>query len=417
MARYSAFALLRNALNGHASWQPAWRSPELKPSYDFVIIGGGGHGLATAYYLAKNHGAKNIGLIERGWIGGGNTGRNTTVIRSNYLYPASAAVYDFALHLYEGLSTELNYNIMLSQRGVVLPAYSRHDLEMASRAVNAMQLNGIDAELLDREQTLRAEPLLNSDPDARYPVLGGVVQRRGGTARHDAVVWGYARGASALGVDIIQNCEVTGLAIRGGRIAGVSTTLGNIQCDRVGVAVAGNSTLIADMAKFPLPVRSMTLQAAVTEPLKPVLNTVVMAVSGPGIYASQTDKGDIVFGGALDLYASYAQRGNIPTMQRVVAGLLETFPSLARVKLMRQWGGTVDVVPDSSPIIDEMPVGNLFFNCGWGTGGFKAIPAGGWLLAHLLATGEHHEISKPFGLGRFTSMTLVDEAGAAGISH
>jgi sarcosine oxidase subunit beta len=315
------------------------------------------------------------------------------------------------------LSSELNYNIMLSQRGVLLPLYNRHDIDSARRAVNAMQLNGIDAELLDREETLRFEPLLNKDPDARFAPRGGILQRRGGTARHDAVAWGYARGASSLGVDIIQNCAVTGFAIEGGKVRGVKTTLGDIGCDRVGVAVAGNSTEIARMAGFPLPIRSVTLQAAVTEPLKPVLNSVVMAVHGPGIYASQSDKGEIVFGGGIDPYNSFAQRGNVNTLEGIVAGLLETFPFLSRVKLMRQWAGTVDVVPDSSPIIDETPVRDLFVNCGWGTGGFKAIPAGGWLFAHLLGTGKHHAMSEPFGFDRFRSLELIDETGAAGISH
>lgn len=417
MKRNSVIALLRNGLRRRDDWPATWRSAELQPTYDAVVIGGGGHGLATAYYLAKVHGLKRVALLERGWIGGGNTGRNTTVLRSNYLYPESAAIYDFALRLYEGLSRELNYNIMLSQRGVLLPLYTRHDLELAKRAVNAMHMNGVDAELLSREETLRREPRLNPDPETRYAIRGAILQERGGVARHDAIAWGYARAASALGVDIVQNCAVTGFDIRGGELKGIRTTQGPVACGRAGMAVAAQSTRLADLAGFGLPVRAMTLQAAVTEPLKPTLRGVVMAVHGPGIYASQSDKGEIVFGGELDRYTSFGQRGNLVTLQSVIAGLLETFPSLARVKLMRQWSGTVDVVPDSSPIIDETPVRNLFINCGWGTGGFKAIPAGGWLLAHLMATGNHHEMSRPFGLGRFNSLELIDEAGASGIAH
>jgi len=300
---------------------------------------------------------------------------------------------------------------------VVLPLYTRHDLDMAARAVNAMHLNGIDAALLDREATLKREPLLNPDPEARYAIRGAILLERGGIARHDAVAWGYARAASALGVDIVEDCAVTGFDIAGGALKGIHTSRGHIACGAAAIVAATGSTKLAEHAGFRLPVRSMTLQAAVTEPLKPVLNTVVMAVYGPGIYASQTDKGEIAFGGALDLYPSYGQRGGLPTLESVVAGLVETFPVLSRVKLMRQWAGAVDVTPDSSPIIDETPVEGLYINCGWGTGGFKAIPAGGWVLADLMATGRHSPMSQPFGLHRFRSMALIDEAGAAGIAH
>ena len=415
--RYSALALVRGALSAHRHWAPVWRSPEPKPSYDIVIVGGGGHGLATAYYLAKNHRISNVAVLERGWLGGGNTGRNTTIVRSNYLYPESARLYDFALKLYERLSRELNFNIMLSQRGLIDLAHSRHDLDSMARWVNAMHMNGVDAELLSREQVAEWLPLLDMSPDARYPVLGGFLQRRAGTARHDAVAWGYARAADALGVDIIQNCEVTGFRTgTDGRVVGVETSRGRIQAERIGIAAAGHSSALAKLAGFRLPVVSYALQAMVTEPLKPALDAVVLS-PGTGAYLSQSDKGEMVIGAFLDLFPSYAQRGSFAVLQAIVAATLAMFPSFSRLRLMRQWAGIVDVVHDSSPIIGPTPIPGLYINCGWGTGGFKAIPAGGWTLAHVLATGRNHELAEPFQLERFTSGRLIDEAAAAGIAH
>ncbi|MCB5410338.1 sarcosine oxidase subunit beta family protein [Pseudogemmobacter faecipullorum] len=414
--KYSALSLFKEGLTGQKGWEPAWRSPEPKSSYDLIIIGGGGHGLATAYYLAKTHGITNIAVLEKGWLGGGNTGRNTTVVRSNYFFPESVRLYDLALKLYEGLSAELNYNIMLSQRGMISLAHSPAEMEMSARIVNAMQINGTDAELFGPEDVKRVLPIYNFSDRARYPALGGVWQGRSGTARHDAVAWGYARAASAMGVDIIQQCEVLDFLIEGGRCRGVRTTKGEIRAERTGMAVAGHSSQMAIKAGFRLPVTSYALQACVSEPVKPVLDTIVLS-PGAGTYASQSDKGEMVVGGGLDRIPSYGQRGNLPVLETVLSGLVEMFPSFRQLKLMRQWAGIVDVVPDSSPIIGESPLPGLFLNCGWGTGGFKAIPAGGTLLAHLLATGQHHDISRPFDLDRFTTGRLIDEAAGSGIAH
>ncbi|WP_432349018.1 sarcosine oxidase subunit beta family protein (plasmid) [Shinella yambaruensis] len=413
---YSAFSLLKEGLRGQKGWQPAWRSPEPKPRYDILVIGGGGHGLATAYYLAKVHDIRNIAVIEKGWLGGGNTGRNTTVVRSNYFFPESTALYDLALRLYETLGRDLNYNIMLSQRGIVTLAHSEAEMEMAARTVNAMQINGTDAELFGPEDVRRVLPLLDVSPEARYPVFGGVWQGRAGTARHDAVAWGYARAADRLGVDIIQSYEVEDFLVEGGRCRGVKTSRGEIRAERTGMVVAGHSSHLAAKAGFRLPITSYALQACVSEPIKPVLDTVVLS-PGTSTYASQSDKGELVIGGALDRVPSYGQRGNLPVLEGVVAGLLEMFPSFRQLRLMRQWAGIVDVTPDSSPILGESPLPGLFLNCGWGTGGFKAIPAGGTLLAHLLATGKHHDISRPFDLDRFARGRLIDEAAGSGIAH
>jgi sarcosine oxidase, subunit beta len=414
--KYSAWSLLRGALSGQRHWTPAWRDATPKAGYDVIIVGGGGHGLATAYYLAKNHAVTRVAVIERGWIGGGNTGRNTTIVRSNYLYPESARLYDFSLKLYEGLSQELNFNIMLSQRGLVLLAHSRHDLDAMSRWANAMRMNGVEAQLLSRSEVGDLVPALDLSPQARLPVLGGFTQRRGGTARHDAVAWGYARAASALGVDIIQNCEAVDFIKESGRVVGVNTNRGAIRADRVGIAAAGHSSVIAKLAGFRLPVTSYALQAMVSEPVKPVLDTVVLS-PGTGAYVSQSDKGEIVMGAMLDLFPSYAQRGSFAVKQAIIGATLELFPSFSRLNLMRQWAGIVDVVHDSSPIIGPTPIPNLFINCGWGTGGFKAIPAGGWTLAHVLATGRSHPLAEPFQLERFITGRLIDEAAASGIAH
>ena len=414
--RYSAFSLLRQGLAGHAGWPQAWRSPPLARHYDAVIVGGGGHGLAAAYYLAKLHGVRRVAVLERGWLGGGNTGRNTTIVRSNYFFPESVALYDFALRQYEQLSEELNFNIMLSQRGVLNLGHSEHDMELMARAVNAMQINGIDTELLDAAQVRAELPLANFGADARFPIHGGFVQRRGGIARHDAVAWGYARAADALGVDIVQNCEVRDFVIERGRVVGVRTSQGEVAAGAVGLSPSGHSGVLAAKAGFRLPITSYALQAMVSEPVKPVLHTVAMSWA-TGMYVSQSDKGELVFGAGLDLYPSYAQRGNLPTTQAIVAAMLEIFPPFRRLKMLRQWAGIVDVPWDYSPILGPSPVGGLYLNCGWGTGGFKATPAGGYFLAHAMATGRHHPISAPFDLGRFTTGALIDEAAGAGIAH
>jgi len=414
--KYSAWSLLRGALVGQRNWSPAWRSPDPKPRYDAIVVGGGGHGLATAYYLAKNHGLTNVAVLERGWIGGGNTGRNTTIVRSNYLYPESARLYDFSLRLYEGLARELNFNIMLSQRGLVLLAHSRHDLDSMARWANAMRMNGIEAELLSREQVAALAPALDLSPEARLPVVGGFIQRRGGTARHDAVAWGYARAASKLGVDIIQDCEVRGFLQADGRAVGVETSRGPIHADRIGIAAAGHSSVLAKLAGFRLPVTSYALQALVSEPVKPLLDTVILS-PGTGAYVSQSDKGEMVIGAMLDLFPSYAQRGSFAIEQAIVAATLAMFPAFSRLRMLRQWAGIVDVVHDSSPIIGATPVPGIYINCGWGTGGFKGIPVGGWTLAHVLATGKNHELAEPFQLQRFLTGRLIDEAAASGIAH
>ena len=416
MGKYSIISLIRNALAYHEGWEKAWRSPEPQNEYDVVIIGGGGHGLATAFYLAKEHGINNVAVIEKSWLGGGNTGRNTTIIRSNYLWDESAGIYEKSLQLYEGLSQELNFNIMLSQRGVLNLAHNLHDLRELERRVNANILNGIDSEILNTQEVKNFVPIINTDPNSRYPILGASLQRRGGTARHDAVAWGFARSADKLGVDIIQQCEVTGIKQRRGRVIGVETTRGLIKTKKVGIVVAGHSSELARMAGFRLPVNSYTLQALVTEPVKPVLDTVVMS-NAVHVYVSQSDKGELVIGAGIDGAHSYSQRGSLHVIEGQLGALCELFPITSRLRMMRQWGGTVDTCPDASPIIGKTPVDGLFINCGWGTGGFKATPGSGWVFAHTLATGEPHALNAAFTLDRFTSGLLIDEHGAAAVAH
>jgi sarcosine oxidase, subunit beta len=414
--RYSALSLLREGVRGNRHWHPVWRTPVLGTSYDVVIIGGGGHGLATAYYLAKFHGITKVAVLEKSWLGGGNTGRNTTVVRSNYFWPESAGLYDLALKLYETLAQELNYNIMLSQRGLVILAHSEAELESQARTANALQISGVDAQILDVAATRQRAPLLNFSSTGRYPIFGALFQPRAGTARHDAVAWGYARAADALGVDVVQGCEVLDFLRDGSRCVGVKTSLGDVTAGAVCISAAANSAELAGKAGFRLPITSYTLQALVSEPVKPVLDTVVLS-PGTGTYVSQSDKGELVVGGGIDRIPSYARRGNLHMTRTIVAGLVEMFPVLANLRMMRQWGGTVDVSPDSSPILGPTPVNRLFINCGWGTGGFKAIPAGGLLMAHILASGRHHPLSEPFDIGRFARGAIVDEAGGAHISH
>ncbi len=414
MKGYSFLSLARQALGGHKGWPVVWRSPEPKKHYDVVIIGAGGHGLATAYYLAKNHGVKNIAVLEKGWLGGGNTGRNTQVTRSNYYWPQSAAFFDHSLKLYEHLGHELNFNVMLSQRGVVTLAHSHHELEGIRRWANAIRINDIDSEVLTPDEVKKLMPLINLE--CRFPIRGGFIQRRGGISRHDAVAWGYARAASAYGVDIIQQCEVTGFDIQSGRVTGVNTTRGTIGADRISIAVAGHTSHLAKMADFRVPVTSMSLQAMVSEPIKPCLDTMVLSPV-IHVYVSQSDRGELVIGGGADRYNSYAQRGGIPLLQENIAALLELFPSFSRLRLMRQWAGVVDVTPDTSPLMGRTPVQNLYISGGWGTGGYKAIPAGGDTMAYTIANDRPHPLIEGFGLERFESGALIDEGAASGVSH
>ena len=414
MKHYSAFAIAREALRHHMGWQRAWASPEPKKKYDVIIIGAGGHGLATAYYLGKNFGITNVAILEKGWLGGGNTGRNTTIIRSNYLQDPSAAIYEKSRLLYETLSQDLNYNIMYSPRGCIMLAQTEHEVRGYTRTAHANALQGVTTEFISPARVKEIVPIINLD-GPRYPVLGGLWQARAGTARHDAVAWGYARACSDMGMHILQKCEVTGITRDGAKVTGVTTNRGDIGCDKLGIVVAGHSGHLAEMAGFRLPIESVALQALVSEPIKPCMDCVVMANTVHG-YMSQSDKGEMVIGGGTDGYNNYTQRGSFHHIEETVRALVETFPMVARLKMLRQWGGIVDVTGDRSPIMAKTPVEGVFINCGWGTGGFKAIPGSGWGFAELMAKG-HSPLCDQFGLDRFHQGRFIDESVAAGVAH
>ena len=415
--RFSLLSLARNALSGNTRWPAQWRSPAPKAEYDAIIVGGGGHGLGTAYYLAREHGLRNIAVVEKGWLGGGNTGRNTTIIRSNYLWEESEAIYELSVKLWETLSDELNYNVMYSPRGVMMLAHTVHDIQVLKRHVHANRLAGIDNEWLSAEEAQAFCPPLNIAPTLRYPVLGAALQRRGGTARHDAVAWGYARGASALGVDIIENCEVT--AIRrdaAGTVEAVETTRGLIKAKKVAVVGAGHTSVLMGMAGVRMPLESYPLQALVSEPVKPVMPCVVMS-NTVHAYISQSDKGELVIGAGTDAYTSYSQTGGLHVSAHTLDAICDLFPTFRRLRMLRNWGGIVDVTPDRSPIIGLTPVPGLFVNCGWGTGGFKATPGSAYVFAATVARGVPHPVAAPFALERFTTGRLIDEAAAAAVAH
>ena len=414
MKRYSAFAIAREALRFHSGWERAWKSPEPRRRYDVVIIGAGGHGLATAYYLGKNFGITNVAVIEKGWLGGGNTGRNTTIIRSNYLQDPSAAIYEKSRSLYETLSQDLNYNVMFSPRGVMMLAQTQHEIRGYQRTAHANALQGVDTRFISAREVKELCPIMNID-GPRYPVLGALWQPRGGTARHDAVAWGYARACSDMGMDIIQKCEVTGIRQEEGQVRGVETSKGPIDCSKLGIVVAGHSGRLADMAGFRLPLESVALQALVSEPIKPCMDVVVMANTVHG-YMSQSDKGEMVIGGGTDSFNNYTQRGSFHHIEETVRALVETFPMISRLKMLRQWGGIVDVTGDRSPIISKTPLQGCFINCGWGTGGFKAIPGSGWAMAELMAAGQS-TLAEEFSLDRFRVGKFIDESVAAGVAH
>ncbi len=417
MRNYSVFSLAREALRAHKGWGEQWRSPEPKKSYDVIIVGAGGHGLGAAYYLAKEHGITNVAVLDKGWLGGGNTGRNTTIIRSNYLYDESAGIYNHAIKLWEGLSKELNYNIMFSQRGVMMLAHNVHDVQVFKRHIHANRLNGVDNSWLTPQEAKDYCPPLNISKQARYPVMGAALQRKGGTARHDAVAWGYARAASDRGVDIIQNCEVTGInRDTSGNISGVETTKGTINAKKVGVVAAGHSSVLMQMAGLQMPLESYPLQALVSEPVKPVFPCVVMS-NTVHAYISQSDKGELVIGAGTDQYTSYSQTGGLHILSHTLDAICEMFPMFTRMSMMRSWGGIVDVTPDRSPILAKTPIQGLYVNCGWGTGGFKATPGSAHVFAHTIARDEPHEINAGFTLERFRNGRLIDEAAAAAVAH
>jgi sarcosine oxidase subunit beta len=407
--RYSIFALIAQAAKGHRGWKPLWRAAELKPAYDVVIVGGGGHGLATAFYLASAQGVRNIAVLEKGWLGGGNVGRNTTIIRSNYLLPGNIPFYEWSMKLWEGLEQDLNYNAMVSQRGVLNLFHSDQQRDQFVRRGNAMRLHGVDAELLELRQVRAMLPYLDFD-NARFPILGGLLQRRGGTVRHDAVAWGYARAADRHGVDIVQNCEVTGIRISGGRVVGLDTNKGGVRAGKVGLACAGNSSRVAALAGLRLPIETHVLQAFVSEGVKPLIDTVITFGAGH-FYISQSDKGALVFGGDIDGYNSYAQRGNLPAVEDVCESGMALMPMIGRLRLLRSWGGLMDMSMDGSPIIDKTPIEGLYLNAGWCYGGFKATPASGWCFAHTIANDQAHALNAAFRLDRFASGHLIDEKG------
>jgi len=407
--RYSGFRVIKEALTGHKGWKPAWRDATPKSRYDFVVVGGGGHGLATAYYLARNFGHASVAVIEKGWIGGGNVGRNTTIIRSNYLLDGNEPFYEFSMKLWEGLEQDFNFNAMISQRGVLNLCHTDAQRDAFRRRANGMRLNGVDSELLDADGVRKMAPFLNFN-SARFPIKGGLLQPRGGTVRHDAVAWGYARGADLRGVDIIQNCEVTGFKIENGTCLGVETTRGFIGAGKVGVAVAGSSGQVMAKAGLRLPIESHVLQAFVSEGLKPLIPGVITYGAGH-FYVSQSDKGGLVFGGDIDGYNSYAQRGNLPVVEDVCEGGMALMPMIGRARLLRMWGGIMDMSMDGSPIIDKTDISGLYFNGGWCYGGFKATPASGWCFAHLLATDTPHETATAYRFDRFRKGLMIDEKG------